>query len=437
VKPILTYGVYQRKEKTSWRPWGGLQTEADAEEEVQRIQRELTDLASNASFSIDLLPLSAVKTVDELAQVNDDLNAADVTLIYPAGGQMDLLEAIVAGPLYLWYEIVHPIFLRKRSDEFRQPGVGLDDVVVDDYGQVLSRLQALYGLKNTRGEKVISVGPAGGWGRGDEVVSLAHEKWGLEVDTVPYEDLAQRLKAANSDVSVVEQAQEQAREYVSGDGITLETDMQFVSNAFVLYRVFKDLMREMQADVITVGQCMSTIMPLAETTACLPLSLINDDGQLAFCESDFVVIPSGILLHHIAGKPVFLNDPTFPHDGVVTLAHCTAPRKMDGVNYEDARIVTHFESDYGAAPKVEFSRGQEVTVIVPDFNEVVWTGFRGHVLDAPFYPTCRSQVDIEIDGDCDKLLREMKGFHWMMCYGDYLTEIGYAVKKAGIDWVTL
>ncbi len=182
VKPILTYGVYERKEKTSWRPWGGLQTEADAEEEVQRIQRELTDLASNASFSIDLLPLSADKTVDELAQVNDDLNAADVTLIYPAGGQVDLLEAIVAagkrslmfirhrsGPLYLWYEIVHPIFLRKRSDEFRQPGVGLDDVVVDDYGQVLSRLQALYGLKNTRGEKVISVGPAGGWGSGDEV----------------------------------------------------------------------------------------------------------------------------------------------------------------------------------------------------------------------------------------------------------------------------
>lgn len=27
------------------------------------------------------------------------------------------------------------------------------------------------------------------------------------------------------------------------------------------------------------------------------------------CESDFVVIPSGILLNSIAGVPVFLNDP--------------------------------------------------------------------------------------------------------------------------------
>ena len=93
-------------------------------------------------------------------------------------------------------------------------------------------------------------------------------------------------------------------------------------------------MDEAETDAITINDCMGTIMGMSETTACLPLSLLNDDGYLAFCESDFVVIPSGILLHYISGKPVFLNDPTYPHDGMVTLAHCTAPRKMDG---EDAR----------------------------------------------------------------------------------------------------
>ncbi len=84
-----------------------------------------------------------------------------------------------------------------------------------------------------------------------------------------------------------------------------------------------------------------------------PPSLLNDAGYLAFCESDFVVITSGILLHYASGLPVFLNDPTYPHDGIVTLAHCTAPRKMDGRRAERAKILTHFESDYGAAPKVE------------------------------------------------------------------------------------
>jgi hypothetical protein len=27
----------------------------------------------------------------------------------------------------------------------------------------------------------------------------------------------------------------------------------------------------------------------------------------------------------------------------------------------------------------------------------------------------------------------MKGFHWMMSYGSYLPECGYALRKAGVD----
>lgn len=247
----------------------------------------------------------------------------------------------------------------------------------------------------------------------------------------------ERLKKVKSNGNAVKQAQQQAEEYLAQEGISLETDRKFVDNAFILYNVFLDLLKEFEAQAITVGGCMGTILPISETTACLPLSLLNDESYMAFCESDFVVIPSGILLHHISGKPVFLNDPTYPHAGVITLAHCTAPRKMNGVKYEAARIVTHFESDYGATPKVEFTKGEVVTVIVPDFEEKVWVGFKGKVLEAPFYPICRSQVDIEIEGDWRKFLKEMRGFHHIMGYGDYLDEIGYALKKVGIEWIRI
>ena len=30
-----------------------------------------------------------------------------------------------------------------------------------------------------------------------------------------------------------------------------------------------------------------------------------------------------------------------------------------------------------------------------------------------------------------------RGFHWMLCYGDYLRETGYALKKAGVGWMNL
>jgi len=28
----------------------------------------------------------------------------------------------------------------------------------------------------------------------------------------------------------------------------------------------------------------------------------------------------------------------------------------------------------------------------------------------------------------------MPGFHWMTGYGDYLQEVGYALRRVGIDW---
>jgi len=31
----------------------------------------------------------------------------------------------------------------------------------------------------------------------------------------------------------------------------------------------------------------------------------------------------------------------------------------------------------------------------------------------------------------------MPGFHWMTGYGDYLREIGHALKKAGLSWEVL
>jgi len=61
-------------------------------------------------------------------------------------------------------------------------------------------------------------------------------------------------------------------------------------------------------------------------------------------------------------------------------------------------------------------------------------GFKGRILDSPSFPICRSQVDIEVEGDWRELLKEMRGFHWMIAYGDYLREIGYALSKIGIKW---
>jgi hypothetical protein len=449
VQPVLTYSIPQRREATSWREWGGIQSEADATAEKQRIGAELGTLSKDADFALELLPLRGVRTLEQAKEIAAGKH--DVLLIYAAGGSGRILEAMTTkekwnlmflrhdpGPVYLWYEIVHPRFLRKTVDDFGQPGFDVQDVVVDNPKDILWRLRSLHGLKNTLGKRIVSVGGSSGWGAGGQKApQISRDLWKLDMRDYPYAELGPRIKKAMGDQALVKKCQQQAGEYLKQTGITLQTTREFVDNAFVLNEVFKDVMDEADTDALTINSCMGTIMPLSKTTACLPLSLLNDDGYLAFCESDYVVIPSGILLHYISGKPVFLNDPTYPHDDIVTLAHCTAPRKMDGKNYEPAKIMTHFESDYGAAPKVEMKIGQITTNLVPDFDCKKWVGFDATITGNPFLDICRSQIDVKIHGSTMELLREMKGFHWMTSYGSYLRETGYALNKLGVDLLNL
>ena len=447
VKPILVYTVPEYRHQSSWRSWGGIQTEEDAKQEILKIKGELSDLKSTADFPVDFLPASGIQGSGDIDGIAD-LESADVFLIYAAGGWMDTFDALhkkqkdmiffcrhKSGPVYLWYEIISPRFLRQHTDQLAVSGVDEEDVVIDSQDEILWRLRALCGLKNTLNAGILAIGGAGAWAQPEKVVpGLVEEKFKFGIQTFSYDELGKIIMEAKQDASAVNRSRKRAAEYLSDNSLTLETKQEFVENCFLLEEVLRKIMDSANCRAITINGCMGTIMPLAETSACLTLSLLNDAGYLAFCESDFVVIPAGILLANISGKPVFLNDPTYPHDGIITLAHCTAPRRMDGKNKEPARIMTHFESDYGAAPKVEMHKGQVVTNIIPDFKVSHYVGLKGTIIDHPFMDICRSQIDISFDVDSQVLAKRMPGFHWMTGYGDYLRETGYALKRLGIEW---
>jgi len=161
VKPILVYSTPRRRPQTSWRSWGGIQNQQDAEQEVARINQELNKLKGEADFPVDFLPVSKVRNVDELAGVND-LDKADVYLIYAAGGGMDTFAKLAergkdiiffcrhkSGPVYLWYEIISPRYLRQHTDTLAVEGIDDGDVVIDSQDEILWRLRALCGLRNT------------------------------------------------------------------------------------------------------------------------------------------------------------------------------------------------------------------------------------------------------------------------------------------------
>jgi hypothetical protein len=61
-------------------------------------------------------------------------------------------------------------------------------------------------------------------------------------------------------------------------------------------------------------------------------------------------------------------------------------------------------------------------------------GLVGTIKDSPFLPICRDQIDVKYEVPDQVVAERMPGFHWMTCYGNYMKEIGYAIRRVGIKW---
>ncbi|MBN1505426.1 MAG: hypothetical protein JW955_01200, partial [Sedimentisphaerales bacterium] len=258
VQPILMYHVAERRPAASWKSWGGVQSDEAAGKEAAAISQELSALASRADFPMRILPVISVKTAEQTAQAHE--NDYDAVLVYAASGSGGLLHACFtpkkdkdtivfvrcrSGPAYYWYEALSTRYLQTDEGEARRAsrldhgGVHIDDVVVDDYKDLLWRLRGLYALKNFLGARIVALG--GPWGKyAPDAPQIARDRYGFEIIDVSYDEIASRIKAAQQDRDLVARTGRWADRYLALPNTTLETDKPFVVNAFLLYSLFKD-----------------------------------------------------------------------------------------------------------------------------------------------------------------------------------------------------
>lgn len=445
VKPILLYNESTPLKKASWREFGDIRSQEDAVKEARRIDRELKHLQEMAEFPFEILPIKIIDTQDKLKQV--PVKDADLCVLYAAGHisiwphdvPMVMFLRHRVGPYYVGYIRAHFRFLRGSGDEFVHENFNTDDVVVDYYEELLWRLRAMYGLKNAMGTKMLAIGGLAAY---EEVAQeagprVAKDAWGYEFITVTNEEFTKRLNSARADQKTVNQINKQTDDLINKFNVKLETKRKFVFNSYMALHVVKQYLKETGATNFGFSHCMAhEQISMLDTPPCFVLSLANDEGYTAYCHTDLSHTMPGVLMRWIASRPTFVSNAHFTHHGLIFYSHCQAPRRMNGRDFEPGIIKTHYESDYGAACKTEYTEGQTVTVVQPNLRCTRWQGFRGKIVGVPTYPSCRSQLEIEIDGDWEKFLREMEGFHGQIIYGDYLKEIGFAMRKLGspIEW---
>lgn len=155
-------------------------------------------------------------------------------------------------------------------------------------------------------------------------------------------------------------------------------------------------------------------------TACLAVSLCNDDGIVAGCEGDLEATLTMLVASRLLNQPSWMANPSRLDTArnTLTLAHCTIPTTMLA-DPDRACLSSHMES--GKPTAIEGSlKEQPVTLLRLGGSLDRMLIATGTVLDGSNADDtlCRTQAVVQLDGDVATWLEKAPGNHHVLVYGD-------------------
>jgi len=201
-----------------------------------------------------------------------------------------------------------------------------------------------------------------------------------------------------------------------------------VTNALKIYLALKTIVRNYKLNAISV-RCFDLIESL-RTTACLALSLLNNEGITAACEGDVMATLAMVLGQLISGKPTFMANPAWVKNNKMLLAHCTIPTAI----CDTYDLLTHFESGIGVAVRGIPTYSKYVTLLRLS-NDLKRMRV---VLGRPVIPTrfsdehCRTQIIVECKDSLEGVVKDSIGNHYVMMLGNHVRGLGILGKLLGI-----
>ena len=183
------------------------------------------------------------------------------------------------------------------------------------------------------------------------------------------------------------------------------------------YNAIKKICQEERLDAMTI-RCFD-IVKACNTTSCLALAKLNDEGIVAGCEGDMQTLMTMLLAKKLCNEPAFMANPSLLTDKTSMFAHCTVPLSM----CYKTNMRTHFESGIGVAVQGDMP--------LTDYTILKWGGRQ---LDKFFVTEakaikneysnhfCRTQITFDINLK-PYLLNHPIGNHHVIIKGRHEAEI--------------
>ena len=243
---------------------------------------------------------------------------------------------------------------------------------------------------------------------GHDIEKELEERLGISFKFISLNEVYRQYRLIDED-----EARELAVQ-ITSRAVDVEVPMNEVIKSVKLYLAIRKILEKEGIKAFTI-RCFDIIKSL-DTTACLPLALLNSKGFVAGCEGDVPALLSMVVLKELTGKPGFMGNIAWVKNNRFLLAHCTVPLDLP-TKY---KLRTHFESGRGVGISGIVEEGVKVTLVRIDPLTQSMRVVKGKVISG--FPQsnqhCRTQLWIE-SSDSIKLVTEPIGNHYVLIYGDY------------------
>jgi len=382
--------------------------------------------------------LGLVTSLKEAARIKSRVMKSDLLILSVATGGTERLICGICGETEALI-ILYPTFsdnsfascleafskLKRTRENIR--------LVLEKNGKVVEKVafyaKIIRAIKELEGSKLGVIGGTSAWlVATTKSRKLTKKKLGVRTAEAKMDEL---LDASNK--IPVGEAEEHSKRILPKFDKTVEPSNEEILEAIRIYRATKRLVEEKNLSAVTT-KCFDLIGP-AKNTACLALSLLNDEGIVAACEGDVDSALTMMIVKQLTNQPALmanLNDVNLEKN-TITLAHCTVPTTL----CERCTLRSHFESKIGVSIQGVLPL-QKVTVCRIGENlgkMLICTGKIAENLNDP--NMCRTQIKVKLDASVRDLVSNTLGNHHIISLGDHKEELTEFCKLKNIAPVLL
>jgi len=260
------------------------------------------------------------------------------------------------------------------------------------------------------------IGQPSDWLIGSQIdYEHATHHWGTEFVDIELDQVYQALEKVDT-----AKAKRIAADFLENAAEIVESNAADLVDASKIYLALKEVIKKNDLDALTI-RCFDIVTEL-NTTGCLALALLNNEGLVSGCEGDIPAAFTMFLAHQLTGQMPFMANPAAidKNKDEILFAHCTVATDISS----DYIIRSHFETGIGVGIQGILEKGPVTVFKIGGAGLEQYFVAEGEIIENMDSPNaCRTQLKISLPQSSDYFLNDAIGNHHLIIPGYYADKI--------------